>query len=70
MCRSDCPLAALVRAPLMHTEKGEVVNSRRIDIGLKVIRADRPAALVGLFGNFKKILKRYFDHLSLCLSAL
>lgn len=43
----DCPLAALVRAPVMHTEKGEVVNSRRIDVGLKVIHADRPCAVIG-----------------------
>lgn len=70
MCRSDCPLAALVRAPLMHTEKGEVVNSRRIDIGLKVIHADRPAALVGLLGNKKNIIMSYFDQSSLCFSAL
>lgn len=35
----------------MHTEKGEVVNSRRIDIGLKVIHADRPWTVLGLLGN-------------------
>lgn len=51
MCRFDCPLAALVRAPVMLTGKGEVVNSRRIDIGLKVIQADRPTEVSGLLGN-------------------
>lgn len=49
MCRFDCPLAALVRAPVMQAGKGEVVNSRRIDVGLKVIQADRPCA--ALHGN-------------------
>lgn len=28
---SDCPLAALVRAPVMQAQKGEVVNSGRKD---------------------------------------
>lgn len=33
----------------MQTGKGEVVNSRRIDVGLKIIHADRPCAV--LHGN-------------------
>lgn len=71
MCRFDCPLAALVRAPVMQTGKGEVVNSRRIDVGLKVIHADRPRAV--LHGNIDFLLlsnhfQRFFTslHLFIC----
>lgn len=38
----------------MQTGKGEVVNSRRIDVGLKVIHADRPRAV--LHGNIDFLL--------------
>lgn len=36
----------------MQTEKGEVVNSRRIDVGLKVIHAYRPCAVLHGIVNY------------------